>query len=72
MVVFGGDMVASILEELGCYQVIASKEIVTGVPLCQIRYQDRDVSLVTKSGGFGDADVIPVIEDYLKNPSEYR
>lgn len=72
MVVFGGDMVASILEELGCYQVIASKEIVTGVPLCQIRYQDRDVSLVTKSGGFGDADVIPVIEGYLKNPSEYR
>lgn len=67
LVVFGGDMVAAILEQLDCNQVTAAGEITTGVPLCQIHYQNRYRNLVTKSGGFGEPDIIPVIEQYLRN-----
>lgn len=66
LVVFGGDMVAAILDKLGCSQVTAAGEITSGVPLCEICYNGRDRRLVTKSGGFGEADIIPVIERYLR------
>lgn len=66
LVVFGGDMVAAILEQLSCNQVAAAGEIVTGVPLCQTSYQNKLRTLVTKSGGFGEPDIIPVIEQYLR------
>lgn len=67
LAVFGGDMVAAILEQLNCDQVTAAGEITAGVPLCQITYQNRNRTLVTKSGGFGEPDIIPVIEQYLRN-----
>lgn len=65
IVIFGGDMVAAILEKLGISKVTAAGEITAGVPLCRIETQDRTINLVTKSGGFGEPDLIPVIEKYL-------
>lgn len=65
IVVFGGDMVAAILEKLDVSKVTAAGEIATGVPLCQINVLGRTINLVTKSGGFGEPDLIPVIENYL-------
>lgn len=67
MAVFGGDMVSAVLKQLDCHQVEALGEITDGVPLCRITYRGRSITLVTKSGGFGDADVIPVIEKYLRS-----
>lgn len=63
--VFGGDMVASILKQIGCDKVSARGEIRTGVPLCTFSHQGKTYCLVTKSGGFGDKDIIPVIEHYF-------
>lgn len=63
--VFGGDMVASILKQLGCDKVCAHGEIRTGVPLCSFSRQGKTHCLVTKSGGFGDTDIIPAIEHYF-------
>lgn len=67
MAVFGGDMVAAILDRLDCHQVEALGEITDGVPLCHITYLGRTITLVTKSGGFGDADIILRIENYLRD-----
>ncbi|MCI8371146.1 MAG: four-carbon acid sugar kinase family protein [Lachnospiraceae bacterium] len=66
LAVFGGDMAAAILNQLSCHQVCAAGEITAGVPLCEIQYKGQAVHLVTKSGGFGEADMIPVIEHYLR------
>lgn len=63
--VFGGDMVASILKQLGCDKVSARGEIRPGVPLCTFFHQGKIRCLVTKSGGFGDEDMIPAIEHYF-------
>ncbi len=63
--VFGGDMVASILKQLDCDKVSARGEIRAGVPLCTFFYQGKTRCLVTKSGGFGDEDMIPAIEHYF-------
>lgn len=65
IVIFGGDMVAATLNRLGVSEVTAAGEITTGVPLCLINSNGRTINLVTKSGGFGQPDLIPVIEDYL-------
>lgn len=67
LVIFGGDMVAAILKKLSCHQVEALGEIKTGVPLCRISLNGTACNLATKSGGFGDEDIIPVIEQYFKN-----
>lgn len=66
LVIFGGDMVAAILEKLDCHQVTAAGEITPGVPLCCISYGGRECTMATKSGGFGREDVIPAIEQYLQ------
>lgn len=66
LVVFGGDMVAAILHKLSCHQVEALGEITTGVPLCHVRLNGTIFNLATKSGGFGDEDIIPVMEQYFK------
>lgn len=70
IVIFGGDMVSAILKKLSCQQVEALGEIRTGVPLCHILWNGKTRNLTTKSGGFGDIDIIPVIEQYFKHPNQ--
>ncbi len=67
LAVFGGDMVAAILKKLSCRKVSAWGEICSGVPLCTFYYRGKTRTLVSKSGGFGQPDVIPVIEQYFIN-----
>lgn len=66
VVTFGGDMVAAILTRLQVTGVLADGEATRGVPLCHFDYKGRQMNLITKSGGFGDSDVIPKIEHYLR------
>lgn len=58
LAVFGGDMVAAILKRISCTSVDACGEITAGVPVCTFSYGGQTRSLVTKSGGFGDPDVV--------------
>ncbi len=66
IVIFGGDMAATVLKKLNCPQVTAAGEITAGVPLCRISYNGEPRNLATKSGGFGKEDLIPVIDRFFR------
>lgn len=63
--IFGGDMAQAVLKKFHCHQVEARGEVTAGVPLCSVEFNGNLCNLVTKSGGFGSEDIIPVIEQYF-------
>lgn len=65
LTVFGGDTVAGILDELDCNRVIAKGEVATGVPLCLLT--DRNLHLITKSGGLGCEEIVNTIDKYFNS-----
>lgn len=70
LVVFGGDMAAAILEKCGYEQMMAAGEIAAGVPVSRICDKDgQSLNLVTKSGGFGDENIIDLIHCYFYSES---
>lgn len=72
LTVFGGDTTVGIAEALGFDAVLPKAEILTGVVLSQTLGAERSVNLVTKSGGFGDEDVLVRIHDRLSAMSAGR
>ncbi len=70
LAVFGGDMVAAILKKLECACVRAWGQICTGVPLCTFSHKGRTRFLATKSGGFGQPDVILKIQQYFTHKED--
>lgn len=73
LTVFGGDTVAGILEELGCFLVEAKGEVDTGVPICLLSYKalkensPRTLHLITKSGGLGPEEIVKSIDKYFND-----
>jgi uncharacterized protein YgbK (DUF1537 family) len=57
LVVFGGDTTHAILAELKIEVVMACQELLPGVPLTRA----GDLTMITKAGGFGGADVLGAI-----------
>lgn len=63
LVVFGGDTAFWILKEFGSPALRPIGEILTGVPVSAV--SGSNLYLITKAGGFGEADVICRIKDAL-------
>ncbi|MBW4050039.1 MAG: four-carbon acid sugar kinase family protein [Proteobacteria bacterium] len=56
LVVTGGDTLAEILDRLASDSLRVCREIEPGIPLCVLD-QPRAITLITKAGGFGSADI---------------
>lgn len=74
--VIGGDTVFGFIEALGFPLMHPVCELVPGVPLARIALQDvqqmfprrkRDLTLITKAGGFGAADLFAHVRERLKD-----
>ncbi len=65
LIVFGGDTAAEVVESLGFYGVAPQDEILTGVVLSEALGKGENVNLITKSGGFGQEDVLVNIKEYI-------
>jgi uncharacterized protein YgbK (DUF1537 family) len=65
MVLIGGDTSLEVVNALGITSVIPYDEISTGVVLSEAEGKDVSFNLITKSGGFGEQDVLLNIRDYL-------
>ena len=63
LAVFGGDTAYGILQAIGNPPLRPLGEIVPGVPLSRVA--GRDLSLITKAGGFGPVDVLPAVRRAL-------
>jgi D-threonate/D-erythronate kinase len=65
LVVFGGDTTHAILAALKIEVVMACEELLPGVPLSRA----GDVTMITKAGGFGRADLLGAIRGLLERNS---
>lgn len=64
IIVFGGDTLIGILKALKCFYIIPLVEIISGVVLSEIEYDNKRIKIITKAGGFGKVDIIKTIENY--------
>ncbi len=58
MMCIGGDTLQAIVEAMGIFEIIPVCEVMQGVPLSIINYQGKKYHLLTKSGGFGNPDLL--------------
>lgn len=65
LVIIGGDTLRGVLDNLGVKQIIPIEEIEPGVVISRIQSGLRGMYLVSKSGGFGQDDILGVIHRYL-------
>lgn len=67
LAVFGGDTLISALRTIGCDGIKPVCEIESGVVLSSLSRNGGEMSLITKSGGFGNKDIIVRIEQFINN-----
>lgn len=58
IMVIGGDTLQAFLEAIGCRELELVSELQPGVVLSKVTYQNHDYEIVSKSGGFGSADLL--------------
>jgi len=58
LVLSGGDIAAAVMAKLGIGLLRVVGEILPGLPLCRALDDQQDVTIVTKSGGFGGPDTL--------------
>ena len=58
ILVIGGDTLLAFLDAIGCHEIVPVCELQQGVVLSRITYGQKEWEIVTKSGGFGKADLL--------------
>jgi len=66
LVVFGGDTLMGIMQALSCKYITPKLEILPGVALSLAKTKNGNIYIITKPGGYGEADVIMEIMKYMK------
>ncbi len=67
IVMTGGDTALAVLRALKVSTIDVLGEIVPGIALGRTQILDREISTVTKAGGFGDSSIFAVIRDHLRH-----
>lgn len=66
IVIFGGDTLLGVMEQIGCRSIVPLEEFQPGVVLSEAACRGRELLLVTKAGGFGALQAIPEIDSCLR------
>ena len=66
LMIIGGDTLQGFVEMLGCNEIRLHCELIPGVVLCTVIAEGIEQFVITKSGGFGDEDLLVVLKDGLK------
>jgi uncharacterized protein YgbK (DUF1537 family) len=67
LIVFGGSTAYAVLRAIGVKVVQPLGELLAGVAFSVARYRGRDLALITKAGGFGEAGSLVSILEHLEN-----
>ena len=62
----GGDTLLALMQRVGVNELVPVCEIEKGVVLTSFAYKNKKYNIMTKSGGFGDEDLLVKIADYNK------
>lgn len=66
----GGDTLYAVVKELGIRELIPLCEILPGVILTRFYHHGQSYDVITKSGGFGEADILRQLINFLKERKE--
>lgn len=66
VVMTGGDTAKAICGRLGIADLELKVEVEAGLPLGVANWQGKDISVITKAGGFGNENSLVHVVDYLK------
>ncbi|WP_341961905.1 four-carbon acid sugar kinase family protein [Planococcus maritimus] len=66
VVMTGGDTAKAICGRLGIADMELKVEVEAGLPLGVAKWQGKDISVITKAGGFGNEHSLVHVVDYLK------
>lgn len=61
VIIFGGDTFAGIVRALDCKSIVPLAEILPGVALSKLCGRDREILAISKAGGFGGDDILPLL-----------
>ena len=67
LMVFGGDTLHSIVENINPTGIFPAVQVVDGVAASVMEVQGADRILITKSGGLGNEDVVEVVDKFIQN-----
>ncbi len=71
VVMTGGDTAKAICNRLGIADMELKFEVEAGLPLGLAKWRDKEISVITKAGGFGNEDSLVHVVDYLKGAKTY-
>lgn len=66
LMIIGGDTLKASIHKLGIRELMPETEIKPGVVLASYQQKDGRKYMITKSGGFGSANLLPCIHKWLK------
>jgi len=71
VVMTGGDTAKAICSRLGIADMELKFEVEAGLPLGLAKWREKEISVITKAGGFGNEDSLVHVVDYLKGANTY-
>ncbi len=67
IMIVGGDTLLAFLESIHCTELIPVRELRPGVVLSQVAYRERTYEVVSKSGGFGEEELLVILKEEPEN-----
>lgn len=69
LMIVGGDTLLAFLEAITCCELTPVRELQPGVVLSRVIWQGEELELVSKSGGFGEEDLLGILQEELSGMS---
>jgi uncharacterized protein YgbK (DUF1537 family) len=66
MLVSGGDILMGFMQQVDCREIIPVYEIESGVVYSQFQYQGKPFQIISKSGGFGNEQLLVSLAEKTK------
>ena len=66
----GGDTLLALMRAVGVTQLTPVRELFAGVVLSNFVYQGKPYSIISKSGGFGEPDLLCQLAAQIQTPSQ--
>ena len=67
VMIIGGDTLSVCLNRIGCRELRPVKELLPGVVLSTFRSEGRDKLIISKSGGFGDEELLVRLRSLIRD-----
>ena len=72
ILIIGGDTLLAFLEAIRCTELTPVRELQPGVVLSLVTYQGKQYEVLSKSGGFGEENLLETLQEEYEVPKAKR